>query len=505
MTTCRPSTESPFGRSVSVARTNRASGATASRVALWRALRYSGFTVCTVSVSARIRSSATWRRMKSNSSRCWSRRNFFCPVGSAGDLGAGPRRMSVSWRRAPSASPRDQALPSRVNETERPSAGHAGSDSGAGVAGGPPLRPPLVPNGTARLLMLPAVSGNAGALAAGGPPRANRGASRPMATLQRLGAGLVGGALGACTSGGEPPLRLGTTYTVEQSGALALLDSLARPTPTTVVGPSGQILGAAARGDLDVVITHAPSLEQRLLVAPGHVLLACPFVASRFAIVGPAADPAHVGAAPGAADAFRRIAAAAGPFVSRGDSSGTHVKEVALWQAAHVRPAGSWYIQSGADQVTTLHVADERDAYALADLPTLAKLTGLRLQVLFATDTALTNPYTLYVVNKPGPGPGPDPGPRATAEAFARWAMSVARPRILELRLPDGTPGFVTRGGECAAPDTSAPSAGRSAERRLERAPPPQAAPTSAAVLLGRWDYSPPSRAAAAHPPCARR
>ena len=303
------------------------------------------------------------------------------------------------------------------------------------------------------------------------------------------------GALGACTSSGEPPLRLGTTYTVEQSGALALLDSLARPTLTTVVGPSGQILAAAARGDLDVVITHAPSLEQRLLLAPGHVLLACPFVASRFAIVGPAADPAHVGAAPSAADAFRRIAAAAGPFVSRGDSSGTHVKELALWQAAHLRPAGAWYIQSGADQVTTLHVADESDASALADLPTLAKLTGLRLHVLFATDTALTNPYTLYVVNKPGPGP------RATAEAFARWAMSVARPRILELRLPDGTPGFVTRGGECAARDTTARSAGASAEPRSERALAPPVAPAPAAVLLGRWDYFPASRAPATQAP----
>jgi len=99
------------------------------------------------------------------------------------------------------------------------------------------------------------------------------------------------GALAACTTG-ERPLRLGTTFTVEQSGALAVLDSLVHPVPATVIGPSGQILVAAARGDLDVVITHAPSLERRLLVEPGHVLLACPFVASRFAIVGPAADPA---------------------------------------------------------------------------------------------------------------------------------------------------------------------------------------------------------------------
>src|SRR2546422_7069674 len=218
-------------------------------------------------------------------------------------------------------------------------------------------------------MMLSTVSGNPWALTTAGTTKVNSGTSRRIATLRRLWAGLMCGTLGACTSSGEPPLRLGTTYTVEQSGALALLDSLARPTPTTVVGPSGQILGAAARGDLDVVITHAPSLEQRLLLAPGHVLLACPFVASRFAVVGPAADPAHVGAAPSAADAFRRIAAAAGPFVSRGDSSGTHVKELALWQAAPVRPARPSDIPSGADQVTTLHLAHPPDAHAPPHLP----------------------------------------------------------------------------------------------------------------------------------------
>ncbi len=242
-------------------------------------------------------------------------------------------------------------------------------------------------------------------------------------------------------------MRLGATYTVEQSGALAVVDSLAHPAPATVLGPSGQIIAAAARGDLDVVITHAPSLEQRLLVAPGHVRLQCPFLASRFAIVGPAADPARVagaggaGGAASAADAFRRIAGAGGPFVSRGDSSGTHVKELALWRAAGVQPTRSWYLESGADQVTTLHLADERNAYALADLPTYAKLSDLRLRVLFAADTALTNPYTLYVVRTPDPHPA--------ALAFARWAMDTARARILALRLPDGTPAFVARAGGC--------------------------------------------------------
>src|SRR5260370_8574449 len=100
----------------------------------------------------------------------------------------------------------------------------------------------------------------------------------------------------ACSSESRAStLRLGTPSTVDQSGALALLDSL-HPVARVrvVIGSSGQIIHSAAAGDLDVVITHAPSLEQRLLVAPGRVALRCPFVASRFAVVGPPSIPADV-------------------------------------------------------------------------------------------------------------------------------------------------------------------------------------------------------------------
>src|SRR5256885_8775679 len=233
---------------------------------------------------------------------------------------------------------------------------------------------------------------------------------------------LVGGPSMACHAG-PPPLRLGTTYTVQQSGVLAVLESLwTGPRFTTVVAPSGQILRAAANGDLDGVITHARALEQGLLVAPGHAVLHCPLVASGFAIVGPAADPARVAAAPSAAAAFRRIAAVGAPFVSRGDSSGTHLKELALWQAAPVTPVSRWRIESGADQAATPHLADERDAYALADLPTYAKLRDLSLRILFVADTALTNPYTLYVARQPT-------APAATG-AFAQWATHAGRAAI---------------------------------------------------------------------------
>lgn len=271
----------------------------------------------------------------------------------------------------------------------------------------------------------------------------NRDARRRTKSLRlRVGA-LICAALGACTSApAGRALRLGTTFTVQQSGALALLDSLTPPDSVeTVIGASGQILQAAARGDVGVAITHAPSLEERLLAAPGHVVERCPFVASRFAIVGPASDPAGVARATSAADAVARIARAGATFISRGDSSGTHVKELALWRAAGIAPAGKpWYVETGADQAITLHVADERAGYALADLPTLARTSGLELRILFDKDTMLTNPYTLYVVREPD---------SVRAAAFAAWAMSAWRDRLLQVKLPDGSAAFVTRPGAC--------------------------------------------------------
>jgi tungstate transport system substrate-binding protein len=262
-----------------------------------------------------------------------------------------------------------------------------------------------------------------------------------MNRLRWVKAALMCAAPLTCTSA-PPPLRLGTTYTVQQSGALDVLDSLWRGgRVTTVIGPSGQILQAAARGDLDVIITHAPSLEARILA--GHVAARCPFVASRFAIVGPASDPAAVARATSAADALARIARARVRFVSRGDSSGTHIKELALWAAAGIRPRGaSWYIESGADQTTTLQLADERGAYAIADLPTLARLPQLGVRTLFAADTLLRNPYTLYLVRPPIFHPA--------ARTFIAWALGPWREALLARRLPDGSPAFERGASVCA-------------------------------------------------------
>src|SRR5439155_7004058 len=115
----------------------------------------------------------------------------------------------------------------------------------------------------------------------------------------------------------------------------------------------------------------------------------------------------------------------------------------ALVQAAGGAAAPRWPNQVGAQPAPPLHLADERDAYALADLPTLGKLRDLSLRILFVADTALTNPYTLYVTRHASAP--------AAAGAFARWAAQAGRVAIGGLRLPDRTPAFDVLAGGCAA------------------------------------------------------
>ncbi len=226
---------------------------------------------------------------------------------------------------------------------------------------------------------------------------------------------------------------------------LALAESLWTGAPlAAAIGPSGQILHSAAQGDLDVALTHAPALEAKLLA--GQIgLVRCPFVTSRFAIVGPPDDPARVATATRATEAMTRIAGRAARFVSRGDSSGTHERELALWRAAGIEPRGhAWYIESGADQTTTVRIADERRGYALVDLPTFARVPapGLALRRLFDADSILLNRYTLYVIRSSGPSGHP------ATQQFVAWALDTWRTRVLSLRLPDGAPAFEPPAGD---------------------------------------------------------
>jgi tungstate transport system substrate-binding protein len=165
-----------------------------------------------------------------------------------------------------------------------------------------------------------------------------------------------------------------------------------------------------------------------------------------FVVVGPAEDPAQIKGRK-AADALARIAQAQARFVSRGDKSGTHLLEQALWKAAGVEPRGAWYIESGQGMGQTLLVANERHAYTLTDRGTyLAFQKRLDLPILVEKDRPLLNIYSVMEVN-------PANGPRVNAaagKAFADFMLSPAVQAVIKTFGVDkfGQPLFVPIAGQ---------------------------------------------------------
>ncbi|HEX2021492.1 MAG TPA: substrate-binding domain-containing protein [Candidatus Thermoplasmatota archaeon] len=217
-----------------------------------------------------------------------------------------------------------------------------------------------------------------------------------------LATALASGCLGG---GDEDRVVVGTTTTVQDSGLLdVLVAAFERDTgirARAVVGGSGEIVEKARRGDVDVLLTHSPERE-RALVEEGVALSRTVVMRNRFVLAGPDADPAGLRGAANASDALARVHANASLFASRGDGSGTHDKEVALWRAAGLDPASlgrAWYKETGSGQAPTLLFADERGAYALADEATLLQLRAAGrvagLVDLGVRDPALVNEYAV--------------------------------------------------------------------------------------------------------------
>jgi tungstate transport system substrate-binding protein len=198
-------------------------------------------------------------------------------------------------------------------------------------------------------------------------------------------------------------LRLATTTSTENSGLLAaVLPPFERQFGCKVdvipVG-SGKALKLAENGDVDVVLSHAPELEDAFMRA-GHGVNRRALMYNDFIIVGPRADPAGLRAARGAVEALRKLAAAQATFVSRGDESGTHQKEKELWKAAGIVPNGSWYVSAGLGMGEVLLMANERRAYTLADRGTfLAYRARDELVIVSENDPPLHNPYSIIAVN----------------------------------------------------------------------------------------------------------
>jgi len=245
---------------------------------------------------------------------------------------------------------------------------------------------------------------------------------RTLYTFVVLVAALLG--TGSTALAQSRSIILSTTTSTQDSGLLDVLVPLFEKTTgytvkTLSIG-TGQALALAARGEADVALVHAPSLEKQY-VADGKMLNRRLVMYNDFVLIGPAEDPAKIKSTAKAAEALKRIAETQSRFVSRGDKSGTHLLEMALWKQAGIEPKGSWYLESGQAMGQTLGIANERVAYALTDRATfLAFQQRVTLPILVEKDRPLLNIYSVMEVN-------PANGPRVNVvggKAFADFMVS---------------------------------------------------------------------------------
>jgi tungstate transport system substrate-binding protein len=235
---------------------------------------------------------------------------------------------------------------------------------------------------------------------------------------------LVAGAQTQAAEVKDKNVILSTTTSTQDSGLLDVLVPLFEKTTghsvKTISVGTGQALALAAKGDADVALVHAPSLEKKY-VADGKLQNRRLVMYNDFVLIGPKQDPAKVKSAKGALAAMKLIAQAKSPFVSRGDNSGTHSLEKSLWKEAGVEPKGDWYIEAGQGMGATLGIANERNAYTITDRGTyLALAKRVTLPILVEGDRSLLNVYSVMEVN-------PANGPRVNAtggRAFADFMVS---------------------------------------------------------------------------------
>lgn len=230
-------------------------------------------------------------------------------------------------------------------------------------------------------------------------------------------------------------LFIATTTSLDNTGFLDSLNELWKK--KTDMGfewisvGTGLALQTAKNCNVDLVIVHAPVLEKEFL-SEGYGLRRKTFMRSWFIIVGPESDPAYIkGLNP--VDAFRKIYKSKIKFISRGDRSGTNVKELWLWNLAGITPPfrDDWYLESGQGMLATLRIASNLGAYTLTDRPTFLKFLQLeerhsKLVELSGDKKLLINPYSAIVVN-----PDKCPGVKfKMAIEFINWLSS---PEVIRL------------------------------------------------------------------------
>ena len=221
------------------------------------------------------------------------------------------------------------------------------------------------------------------------------------------------------SGGASGNMILATTTSTQDSGLLdeilPLFDKGSDCVVKTVAVGSGQAIEMGVKGDADALLVHSPEAEEQFM-SDGHGSSREAVMHNDFVVVGPPDDPAGVSDAEDAADALSRIADEKAPFASRGDDSGTHTKELSIWEQAGIKPSGSWYIETGQGMGETLTVADQKKAYTLTDRSTFLATESLESDISFEGSDDLLNNYHVIVVDHEGTN-------EACAEEFSSWIL----------------------------------------------------------------------------------
>jgi tungstate transport system substrate-binding protein len=226
-------------------------------------------------------------------------------------------------------------------------------------------------------------------------------------------------------SGPADTIVLATTTSTRDTGLLDVLlpifkEKTGIEVKAVAVG-SGQAMEIGRRGDADVLLTHSPAAEEKFM-SEGFGETRQPLMYNDFVVVGPASGPAKLKGAASVKEAFQRLAQSQSPFVSRGDESGTHVKEKQLWDSAGIKPEGDWYIQAGTGMAEALRMADQKKAYTLCDRATyLSRQKSLDLKIVYEGDASLKNHYSVIVVSA-------QKNPQVRRDAARKFAEFVLSP-----------------------------------------------------------------------------
>jgi len=245
---------------------------------------------------------------------------------------------------------------------------------------------------------------------------------------------LAAGCASLSSQKSEPFIFLSSTIGPIDSGIVAALeDQFEKETGIRVrhVGAgTGAALKLATNGQIDLVMAHAKSLEEKF-IADGYGTERIPLMYNDFVIVGPASDPAAVKGEKSATAALKKIMEANAKFISRGDKSGTHVAEMELWKKSGVEPKGAWYVvyEKGAEgNIPTLKYTDQQAAYTVIDRATFLSLKDqIKVVILVEGDEALLNYISLIPVN---PAKFPKVNHKDTL-TFVKWLTSPEKGQLI--------------------------------------------------------------------------